>query len=161
MEFLTTVLEVPAYKAAEKRSDAIILSPFAVILSAAKSLALPAQGKLREGSTSEWFEAMRHSSFALLRTTIAPHNDSALRVFPQPLKPPPFVGSPKMFARCEKSVFVRSALDCAFSAFFYIIESSGGAPFHRFDCSASFYRVRGCQVLPFFDPRASAHSYAT
>jgi hypothetical protein len=42
-----------AKEAAEKASNAVILSPFAVILSAAKNLALPAQGKLREGSRSE------------------------------------------------------------------------------------------------------------
>jgi len=45
-----------ALQVSEKRSTAVILSPFAVILSAAKNLALPAQGKLREGSRSEYFQ---------------------------------------------------------------------------------------------------------
>jgi hypothetical protein len=45
-----------ALQAAEKPHNAVILSPFAVILSAAKNLALPAQGKLREGSRSEYFQ---------------------------------------------------------------------------------------------------------
>jgi hypothetical protein len=57
-----------ASQAAEKRSNTVILSPFAVILSAAKNLALPAQGKLREGSGTVIFQAMRDSSFARLRT---------------------------------------------------------------------------------------------
>ena len=48
-----TRANLAALEAAEKRSNAVILSPFAVILSAAKNLALPAQGKLREGSRSE------------------------------------------------------------------------------------------------------------
>jgi hypothetical protein len=39
-----------ASQAAEKPLQAVIPSPFAVILSAAKDLALPAQGKLREAS---------------------------------------------------------------------------------------------------------------
>jgi hypothetical protein len=48
--------EVRALQAAEKPANAVILSPFAVILRAAKNLALPAQGKLREGSRSEHFQ---------------------------------------------------------------------------------------------------------
>ena len=67
-----------AEEAAEKGSNAVILSPFAVILSAANDLALPlrvnyaknpallAQGKLREGSRSERFKAVRDSSSLLL-----------------------------------------------------------------------------------------------
>jgi hypothetical protein len=39
-----------------KTLPAVILSPFVVILSAAKNLALPAQGKLREGSRFEYFQ---------------------------------------------------------------------------------------------------------
>ena len=45
-----------ALQTAEKPYDAVIPSPFAVILSAAKNLALPAQGELREGSRSEHFQ---------------------------------------------------------------------------------------------------------
>ena len=45
-----------AWEAAEKRSNAVILSPFAVILSAAKDLALPLRVKLREASRSECFQ---------------------------------------------------------------------------------------------------------
>jgi hypothetical protein len=44
-----------ASEAAEKPLRAVLLSPLAVILSAAKNLALSAQGKLREGSRSELF----------------------------------------------------------------------------------------------------------
>jgi hypothetical protein len=43
-------------QAAEKPVQPVILSPFAVILSAAKNLALPAQGKLREGYRSKYFQ---------------------------------------------------------------------------------------------------------
>jgi hypothetical protein len=83
----------------EEGSNAVILSPFAVILSAAKdlalplrvncakNLALPTQGKLRKGSRLSVFEAKRDSSFAMLRTTAAPENDCALRIFSQPAKP--------------------------------------------------------------------------
>jgi hypothetical protein len=56
----------------EKPCNAVILSPFAVILSAAKNLALPAQGKLREGSRSEHFQGNARFFFAA-----APQNDSA------------------------------------------------------------------------------------
>jgi len=44
-----------ALQAAEKPFQAVILSAFAVILSEAKNLALPAQGKLREESRSAHF----------------------------------------------------------------------------------------------------------
>jgi hypothetical protein len=47
------------------------LSPFAVILSAAKNLALPAQGKLREGSSLGVFQG--HARFFV---AAAPQNDS-------------------------------------------------------------------------------------
>jgi hypothetical protein len=49
-------LGISPWEAAEKLSKAVILSPFAVILSKAKNLALLAQGKLREGSRSECFQ---------------------------------------------------------------------------------------------------------
>ena len=50
--------------------------PFAVILSAAKNLALPAQGKLREGSRSEHIQG--HARFFV---AAAPQNDSAREFF--------------------------------------------------------------------------------
>jgi hypothetical protein len=53
-----------------------MLSPFAVILSAAKNLALPAQGKLREGSRCEHFQGN-----ARFFVAAAPQNDSALEFF--------------------------------------------------------------------------------
>ena len=68
-------------EAAEKLSNAVILSTSAVILSAAKNLALLAQGKLREGSRSECFRGQ-----ARFFVAATPQNDSALRVFPQPDK---------------------------------------------------------------------------
>ena len=49
----------------------VILSPFAVILSVAKNLALLAQGKLREGSRSECFQGRARFFIA-----DAPQNDS-------------------------------------------------------------------------------------
>jgi hypothetical protein len=65
-----------AKQAAEKRSNAVILSPFAVILSAAKNLALAAQGKLREGSRSAHFQGN-----ARFFVAAAPQNDSAFEFF--------------------------------------------------------------------------------
>ena len=65
-----------AKQAVEKRSNAVILSPFAVILSAAKNLALPAQGKLREGSRSECLHG--HARFFV---AAAPQNDSVAAFF--------------------------------------------------------------------------------
>ena len=60
-----------ASQAAEKRNNTVILSPFAVILSVAKNLALLAQGKLREGSRSECFQGRARFFIA-----DAPQNDS-------------------------------------------------------------------------------------
>ena len=77
-----------AEHAAEKPDDRVILSPFAVILSAAKDLALPlrvnyaknlallAQGKLPKDLALSAFKTMRDSSFAMLRTAAAPQNDN-------------------------------------------------------------------------------------
>jgi hypothetical protein len=63
-------------QAAEKPYNAVLLSPFAVILSAAKNLALPAQGKLREGSRSVYFQGN-----ARFFVAAAPQNDSAFELF--------------------------------------------------------------------------------
>ena len=57
-----------ALQAAEKRSNTVILSPFAVILSAAKNLALPLRVNYPKDLALFIFNAMRDSSFALLRT---------------------------------------------------------------------------------------------
>jgi hypothetical protein len=61
-----------ALAASHNPANAVILGPFAVILSAAKNLALPAQGKLREGSRSEHFQGN-----ARFFVAAAPQNDSA------------------------------------------------------------------------------------
>ena len=71
-----------ASQAAEKPYNAVILSPFAVILSAAKNLALPAPGKLREGSRSEYFQ-----DNARFFVAAAPQNDSAFEFFRTPFSP--------------------------------------------------------------------------
>ena len=55
-------------QAAEKRSEAVILSPFAVILSAAKNLALPLRANCAKNRALSIFKAMRDSSFAMPRT---------------------------------------------------------------------------------------------
>jgi hypothetical protein len=60
----------------KKPYNAVKLSPFAVILSAAKNLALPAQGKLREGSRSEHLQGN-----ARFFVAAAPQNDSAFEFF--------------------------------------------------------------------------------
>jgi hypothetical protein len=65
-----------AKQAAEKPCDAVILGPFADILSAAKNLALPAQGELPEGSRSEHFQGN-----ARFFVAAAPQNDSAFEFF--------------------------------------------------------------------------------
>jgi len=59
-------------QAAEKRSDAVILSPFALIQSAAKNLALPLRVNYAKDRALSVFKAMRDSSFARLRTAAAP-----------------------------------------------------------------------------------------
>ena len=64
------------------RPLAVIRSPFAVILSAAKNLALPAQDKLREGSRSEYFQGS-----ARFFVAAAPQNDSAFEFFRSPFSP--------------------------------------------------------------------------
>jgi hypothetical protein len=76
LDFSPCVWKGGTKQAAEKRSNAVILSPFTVILSAAKNLALPAQGKLREGSRSEHFQGN-----ARFFVAAAPQNDSALEFF--------------------------------------------------------------------------------
>jgi hypothetical protein len=57
-----------AKQAAEKRSNTVILSPFAVILSAAKNLAPPLRVNYAKNLVLSIFKAMRDSSFARLRT---------------------------------------------------------------------------------------------
>jgi hypothetical protein len=65
-----------ALQGAEKPYNPVILSPFAVILSAAKNLALPAQSKLREGSCSECLQGN-----ARFFVAAAPQNESAFEFF--------------------------------------------------------------------------------
>ena len=57
-----------ALQVSEKRSTAVILSPFAVILSASKNLALPLRVNYPKDLALFIFNAMRDSSFAMLRT---------------------------------------------------------------------------------------------
>jgi hypothetical protein len=59
-------------QAAGKPYNAVILSPFAVILSAAKNLALPLRVNYAKDLALSIFKAMRDSSFAMLRTAAAP-----------------------------------------------------------------------------------------
>ena len=61
-----------ALQAAEKPFNAVILSPFAVILSAAKNLALPLRVNYAKDLALSIFKAMQDSSFARLRTAAAP-----------------------------------------------------------------------------------------
>jgi hypothetical protein len=67
--------------AAEKAYHAVILSPFAVILSAAKNLALPLRVNYAKDLALSIFKARRDSSFARLRTAAAPQNDRAFEFF--------------------------------------------------------------------------------
>ena len=64
-----------------KHANAVIPSPFAVILSAAKNLALPLRVNYAKDLALSIFKAMRDSSFARLRTAAAPQNDSACEFF--------------------------------------------------------------------------------
>jgi hypothetical protein len=57
----------------------------------------------------------------------------------------------------RNSVLVRSSLIAPVPSFFYNSHPSGGAGFHRFDCSARSYGVPGLSAFSLFDLRAAAH----
>jgi len=82
-----------ASQAAEKRSNAVILSPFAVILSVAKNLALPLRVNCAKDLALSIFKAMRDSS-----SPVAPQNDSAEGFFRRLFSPaeiaPPVLSPP-------------------------------------------------------------------
>src|SRR5208283_3183754 len=93
------------FQGCHSESFAVILSPFAVILSAAKDLALPlrvnfakdlalsAQDKLREESRSVYFQRMRDSPFAEFALRGFPKG-SGLPAAPQNDSPEGFFGGP-------------------------------------------------------------------
>ena len=70
-DFSPWIWEGGAEQAAEKPFNAVILSPFAVILSAAKNLALPLRVNYAKDLALSVFKAMRDSSSpAALRMTV-------------------------------------------------------------------------------------------
>jgi hypothetical protein len=81
LDFSPRVWKGGALQAAEKPHDAVILSPFAIVLSAVKNLALPLRVNYAKDLALFIFKAMRDSSFARLRTAAAPQNDSAFEFF--------------------------------------------------------------------------------
>ena len=76
-------------QAAENSSAAVSLSPFAVILSAAKNLALPLRVDYAKDLALCIFTALRDSSFVMLRTANGSSERQFRRVIPQPIEPRP------------------------------------------------------------------------
>jgi len=75
-DFSPWIWEGGAESAAEKPFNAVIQSPFAVILSAARNLALPLRVYYAKDLALSVFKAMRDSS-----SPAAPQNDSAVAFF--------------------------------------------------------------------------------